>query len=229
MTEQEKIEGILSAVRCYVPGFNLKLKSESRFQKFIGKIFALLGNKTYMSCFWTTIGKTVYRPAACKQRILEGEWKTLLHEGRHVDDCYKLGLPLYCFIYLFPQIIGILGVLYALALIPALLLGAPGSLLWGLLALICLAPIPAFGRAAIEARAYLVSMYVDFWDGTMGDEDAYIDALASKFVGPSYYYMWFYKRGMKRFFRGYLDELKGGYADLDSYLLMCRTKAKAYK
>ena len=229
LSENDKINGVLSAIRCYVPGFSLKLKSESWLQRAIGKTMSLIGNKDYMSCYWTLIGKTVYRPTACNQGPVDGEWRVILHEGRHVDDCYKLGLPLYSFLYFFPQIFGILGILYALALIPALLLGAPAVLLWGLLSLLCLAPIPALGRAVIEARAYLVSLCVDFWSGTMGDEEEYLGRLVGRFTDSGYYFMWPFRGMVKRYFERCLEGLKTGTIKLDSYLLMCRTKANFYK
>lgn len=228
-TENEKLEGTLAAIRCYVPKFSLKLKSESITQQAIGLLMAFIGNKNYMSCYWTTLGKTVYRPTACNLGALEGEWKVLFHEGRHADDCYKVGPILYDLAYLFPQVIGIFGILYALALIPALLLGAPGALLWGILSLLFLAPVPAPFRAVIEARGYLVSMCVDFWSGTIGDEEEYLDRLAQRFTTGQYYFMFPFGNIVRSYFSKRLEALKLGCLDLDSYLTMCRMKALSFK
>lgn len=229
LTEQAKYDGILTAIRAFVPDFNTELKVNSKTQKLIGNFLGWLGNKLYMECYWTTIGKTVYRPTACGVSALEDEWQIMLHEGRHVDDCYKLGIVLDTFLYLFPQIIGMLGVLYALVVIPVVALGGPMALLWGLLSLLCLAPIPSLPRALMEARAYTVSLAVSFWCGLIKDEEGYINDLADRFVDTSYYFMWPFKSLVRNYFRGILKDLKEGVLDLDPYLVMCRSKCFSYR
>lgn len=229
LTEQGKLDGVVNAIQSYVPGFSLKLKSKSKLQKFIGKIAAIWRNKSYMDLYWTTIGKTVYRPTMCDNGPAEGEWQVMLHEGRHVDDCYKLGPILYNFLYLFPQIIGILGILYTLVILPVVLLGEPLGLLWGVLSLLCLTPFPSLPRALIESRGYAVTMAVAFWTNSVSNWEEYIKELTNHFVNSDYYYMWPYKTFITRYFNGILEDLKTGCPDMDPYLIMCRSKCFSYK
>lgn len=229
LTEQAKFDGVLTAIKAYVPGFSTSLKSKSWFHKVLGKVLSKLGNKFYMDLYWTTIGKTVYRPTLCDSNVLEGEWRVILHEGRHADDCYKLGFLLYSFLYLFPQIFGLLGLLYAIVILPVLLLGGPLGLLWGLMLLLFLAPIPSLPRAIMELRAYVVSLACDFWSDTMGDEEVYLDNITNRFTTGAYYYMWPFKGMIRNYFKNRLEDLKTGSLEMDSYLFMCRSKCFSYK
>jgi hypothetical protein len=229
VTPQEKFDSVLSSVSAYAPSFKTILKSDSKFHRAVGWLFSLLGNKAYMSDFWTTIGQTVARPTICGKEPLPEEWKILCHEGRHAADAAEYGtLPFFLF-YLFPQVLGILGILYGLALVPMLLLGAPLACLWGLLALACLAPLPALGRAILEFRGYTVTMAVDFWNSKISDEVAYIDWIAENFVGGSYYYMFPFKGYVNKYFVNKLGQLKDGSLRLDGYLAMCRTKSILFR
>lgn len=229
LTEQDKLDGTLAAIRSYVPGFSTSLKSKSKVHKFLGKFLNWLSNKQYMDCYWTTLGKIVYRPTPCDSGPVDNEWRIMLHEGRHADDCYRMGPIMYAFLYLFPQILGILGVLYALVIVPVVALGGPWALLWGLLALLCLAPLPALPRAIIEVRGYIVTMAVDFWCGDVENWEEYIDDLAESFADGSYYYMMPFKGMIRRYFTEVLVALRMNYLDLDSYLIMCKTKCSVYR
>jgi hypothetical protein len=110
-----------------------------------------------------------------------------------------------------------------------LLLGAPFACLWGLLALACLAPIPALGRAIIEARAFTVSMAVDFWHDGIKDEVAYIDWITEHFINSDYYYMFPFRGLVNKYFANRLQELKTGTLRLDPYLAVCRAKSFLFK
>jgi hypothetical protein len=229
MTPQEKFDDVISHVKYFAPDFKTILKSQSRMHKVIGWLLSKFGNTGYMTKFWTTIGQTVACPSGCDTGATLDEWMVMFHEGKHASDSTKIGsIPFGC-IYLFPQIIGFLGIAYALALIPLLLLGAPLSLLWGLLALLCLAPLPAPGRALLELRGYTVTLAIDFWSNSIQDEDEYINWLVTQFTGPNYYYMFPFKTFVKGYFKSKLEELKTGTLKLDAYLAVCRTKAYQYK
>ena len=228
-TPQEKFDAITLSVRSFAPKFKIILKKDSKFHKAIGWGLSKLGNDAYMSSYWTTIGQTVARPTICDKTPFPDEWKVLCHEGRHAADAAKYGTVLFSLFYLFPQGLGVLGFLYGLALVPMVLLGAPLACLWGLLALACLAPIPALGRTIAELRGYTVTMAVDYWHSGISDEVAYMEWVTENFTSGAYYYMVPFKGLVNKYFINKLQQLKVGSLRLDAYLAMCRTKSFLFK
>jgi hypothetical protein len=224
LTEEQKLTDAVFLVSSCVPGFNLKLKSESWTQRQLGKVLGWLGSKDYMTDVWTTFGSTVYRPIQCDRGVANNEWQIILHEGRHANDAYKMGVVLFSFLYLAPQSLGILG---SLALLVLALVGCL-SAWWCLLPLALLAPLPAIARAYLEARAYLVSMATDFWSKHIEDEEAYLDWLVFQYVSGTYYWMMPFESLVRSYFRYRLEQLKLGTLELDSYLMACRTKTYTY-
>jgi hypothetical protein len=228
MTELEKFSDAASHVKYFAPKFNTILKKDSKLHQTIGQVLSRFGNPDYMSYYWTTIGQTVGRPSICNNGPVKDEWQTIFHEGRHASDANKLSTILFALIYLSPLWLGLIGILYALALVPALLLGAPASLLWGLLLLLGLLPVPALGRALLEIRGYTVTMCVLFWSGEFNDKTM-IPWIVSQFTGSGYYYMFPFKGFLTKYFQKKLSELKTGTIKLDAYLSLCKTKCFQYK
>jgi hypothetical protein len=230
MNAQEKFDAAVALAKQFVPDYNTTFKSQSRLHRAVGWLLSKLGNPGYMINFWTTIGSWTARPTICEAGATDTEWQVVLHEAQHAKDSKAIGLPLFCFLYLFPQIIGILGVLFGLVLAVAVPLGASPWLLLGLLSLLTLLPLPALGRAYLEMRGYTVSLAVSFWSGDLGDEGEFLDWMDDMFSGPSYYFMLPFKRVSRWYFSGKLKELKTNTITLDAYLRACKTlcsKAKA--
>jgi hypothetical protein len=229
MTDQEKFEDSIKQVKSFAPNFNTILKKDSKLHQLIGKIFAIFGNPDYMTYFWTTISSTVARPSICNDGPIPNEWQIIFHEGRHASDANKISSTVFDLIYLFPLWIGLLGLLYSCMLVPVLLLGGPLSLLWGLLLLLGLLPLPAIGRTILEIRGYLVTLCVEFWSGNLGDEETAISWIVMQFTGPSYYYMFPFTGFLTRYFQKKLRALKDGSIELDNYLRVCKTKCFQHK
>jgi len=122
------------------------------------------------------------------------EWnviRTLAHESVHEFDRKRLGTVPFTVLYLFPQIFAVFALLSFLAFWNL-------SWLWCLLFLLLLAPIPAPGRAWLEARAYRVNMSfgkMSGWDPEIFAKSIY----DQNFESPAYYFMmpfkgWVFKR-----------------------------------
>jgi hypothetical protein len=223
MTAQEKFDQIVKDAKFFAPKFRTSYKSDSKFHTFIGKFLAKLGNKDYMSFYWTTIGQWCARPTICKNVALESEWKILAHEIQHAKDCHSLGFPLFAFIYLFPQILALFAIL-----IPLLVLfGASTSLLWCLLGLLFILPFPALGRAYIEYRGYVVSLACEYWSGSL--DPLFIDSVVKSFTNSNYYFMFPFKGTITWLFESKLKELQNGTFALDAYLALIKTRCFQYK
>ena len=185
-------------------GAEVVAKEDSGFMKFLN-VFVGVFNKHFMDRYITTIGNKVYAPKG------KCEWMTLAHEFVHMSDEYDRYGWMYKPMYLFPQILafGALGAFGAFWNI---------QLLWCLLFLVFLAPLPAPGRAHIELRGYGMSLAVRYWqsqlpeDRNFGkfDEDLWIEWMAKQFTGPSYYFMYPFKESVQKSLRDILQEAKDG-------------------
>jgi hypothetical protein len=228
MTNAEKNQEAISVIKKYVPNLKVTLKSKSLIHRFVDKFLSLLGNKIYQEFTWTTLGSWIARPTIAESDNVDNEWQILLHEGQHAIDSKNWGAILFGLLYLFPQIFGIFGIFYAIALIPALLLGAPLYLLWGLLLLVCCAPIPAFGRTIIEFRAYTVGLLAEYWSGTLVNEEERLSSFTETFAGNVYYYMFPFKGLLMAAFIRELNRIKSN-PGLTGYLKDCKDLAVRFK
>lgn len=224
MTNAEKNQEAIDLIKKYVPKVKVTLKSKSLIHRWVNRFLSLLGNKIYQELTWTTLGSWIARPTIVETGGVGNEWQILLHEGQHTIDSKNWGSIAFGLIYLFPQIFGIFGVFYAIALIPALILGAPLYLLWGLLMLVCCAPIPAFGRTIIEFRAYTVGLLVEYWSGTLKNEEERLKTFTDTFAGNVYYYMFPFKGYLMTAFIRELNRIKSDPA-LTGYLKDCKELA----
>jgi hypothetical protein len=226
MTEKEKLQKAIDLGKSFCPTYKIVPKNTSTLHKTIGWIFSKIGNKDYM----TNYGTTIHQITAFPDAWLTGNelyiWQIALHEIQHAQDAQKVSNIVFDVGYLLPQLIGILGVLYSITILPILLLGGPLWPLWGLMSLLFLAPVPAFGRAYIEIRGYTVSIAVDYWSGTLGDESDYLDWIVSHFSDFSYYRMWPFKKWVRSYFSQKLQELKAGTFQLTPYLAACKNLCK---
>jgi hypothetical protein len=224
MGDNEKTAGAIALVKQFVPELTVTKKSDSEFQRAVGWILAKVGNKEYMESYVTTIGTNVATPTKYNM-----SWSVALHEGRHAIDSKRVGHLLYGVGYMFPQIIGILGVPLSLLAGVLVLCGASPWLLLSLLSLAFLAPLPAPFRALAEARAYTVTLAALYWSRRIEDEQLVLAALIKIFVTGGYYWMFPFKSTVYRYFQKRLEALKAGTMELDSYLAACRVFAEAAK
>lgn len=167
------ITTLTATAQKYFPNLKVVMKTNSSFMKFLTTI--MFFNKGFMTQFLTTIGSTIYSPS---EEFLENNSPILIHEIIHLYDEKRIGF-LYNLICLFPQIL----------VLPVLLLLFFFSWHWVLpLAIICLLPWPAPGRAYFERRAYLVQLfvYVNFYHL---DEAATSVVLTNYFKNSTYYWM----------------------------------------
>ena len=229
MNAQEKFDAAVALAKQFVPNYSTTMKRKSRLHRAVGWLLSKLGNPGYMTDFWTTLGSWTARPTMCESGATDTEWQVVLHEGQHANDSKAIGSVVFGFLYLFPQIIGILGVLFGLVLAVAVPLGASPWLLLSLASLITLLPLPALGRAYLEMRGYTVSLAVSFWNGDLGDEESFLEWLDEMFNGPSYYYMLPFKNVSRWYFSNKLQELKTNTITLDSYLMACKTLVSKVK
>lgn len=183
----ERFRKFVNELHKFNPKFNHKFKNESLLMKLIG--FILFFNKNFMRSYTTTIGNTVYFPSS--QFIENNPERALIvaaHEYRHAYDANKISNILFSIIYLMPQLLFLL-------IIPALFVFG----YWGLLFLIFLFPLPAYGRMRLELNGYITSLFIlDKILLEMKASDEYRalklqQSLIEKnkqFTGAAYYFMW---------------------------------------
>jgi hypothetical protein len=116
LTPQEKFDEALAAVRTFVPGFKVIKKSESKLHRAIGWFLKHLGNPSYMTRFWTTVGKTTAGPQDFDSGPDDNSWAVLLHEGVHGLQAKRWTSPGFALAYLLPQVSAPLLVLAGVAL-----------------------------------------------------------------------------------------------------------------
>jgi hypothetical protein len=177
--------------RYYV--FNIKYKNESWFMKFLA-IFVRVFNKNFMTSYVSTIGNTIYFPS--KKYIEKNEYAAmavLAHEIVHVQQSEKYGSLLMGLAYLFPQCLALLsiGAVFAFLWLP---------MLWCLLFLLFLAPLPAPWRKKFELEGYTMSLFMtDLIMNQLGYTDQSIMTEMSvqavrinknQFKGSGYWFMW---------------------------------------
>jgi hypothetical protein len=226
MTETDKLGKSVETVQKFCPNFKTILKKNSKLHRAIGWILSKIGNPNYMSDYVTTIGQTTALPNNCINSVPTGMWEVILHEGQHAQDAAVINNYVFGALYLLPQLLGILGLFYGVAVGIAVLCGAPLALLWGLLALIFLAPLPALGRTYLEVRGYTISLAVGYWANDLGPTDDYIEWVVGIFTGPGYYYMfWPFKSIIRNYFKSVLAQLQTSNFVLNPYTLACKNLA----
>jgi len=166
-----------------IPEFKVAFKSESLLMKIIGKI--LFFNKTFMTSYTTTLGRTIYFTDRKYVKAHPVSTKVaLVHELIHVKDYEDSGLR-FQLGYAMPQILSVLA--FPLFLI------APW---WACLAWFAffLAPLPAFFRMKSEEKAYTFSLYalhkLNVKNGYNIDLKAQAVQYTSNFKNSGYYFMW---------------------------------------
>lgn len=199
-----KLQRATELVQRFVPEFDVKNKSDSRLQRLIGWLFSLIGNNDYSEDFWTTVKKITYRPTTSENDTAWYDWQTVLHEGWHgVQWTRKRWWMLVS--YLLPQALGAIAIVLTLALAPVI----GWSALWCLAGLAFFAPIPSYWRSRLEYEAHQVSVAIDHW--TWGKQPPnFPQWLVDRYAGPSYWWMWPFKKAVRKHFQSWAQSLEDG-------------------
>ena len=196
----------LNELKKSFPKLKIKYKNESWLMTILAKI--LFFNQDFASGYITTIGNTVYFPT--QESINKNELSaiaTLAHEAVHIYDSSKYTHILFSLLYLLPQLLAIL------ALPLYFVIGW-----WGLLALVFLAPWPAFFRKKFELNGYKMTLFMmnELYVHLGYDKhyrEAELKELAGKidsqnFQGSGYYFMWPF--GVRNELNNFVDSVISG-------------------
>ncbi len=182
MTLQSRDERVFEEVKQVITSHGLPLrlipKDESPLMKFCN-VFVGLFNSQFMTEYTTTIAflGRIYTPT---KWYAGAEWRTLAHEGVHLVQAKRDGQLLFSLKYLFPQ---------CLAPLALLAIGAIWwmPMLFALLFLLFLAPLPAPWRVRYEREAYRVSAACDKLIGFDITSKLYVDYMQHHYTGWGYY------------------------------------------
>jgi len=176
--------------------YKIKFKNESLLMKIISKI--LFFNKDFMTKYVTTIFDTIYFPNEENYKLVSSKI-SLLHEIVHILDFKN---KLFMFMYLSPQIFGLLAIL------------GPIFNWWFLLFLILFLPIPSYFRMLAEKRAYTITLYVTYKyckeKGYKFDIDDVIEFIINNFKSSGYYFMWPFTNNLEKYYYEVFDKIKNG-------------------
>lgn len=175
-------ERCLQTVKNVLIGRGLPLrivkKEDSWFMRLIG--FAIKPfNPRFMKGYATTIpflGR-IYVPGAWYETSW---WRTLAHEGIHLEQARRDGQLKFALKYLFPQCLGLLSILAFGAF-----LWFP--MIWCLIFLAFLAPWPAKYRTRYEREAYVVTGAMDKMRGLDIRSDLYTEYMLKHYLEWGYY------------------------------------------
>ena len=187
-----------------IPGFEVRWKNKGKgsgWQKFIGIL--MFFNRGYMKDFISTFFPYVYWPTEEGYRKdARRSFKTLAHEYVHLwDDKEHRGW--FAFSYILPHWVALLSLFALLAI------WFSNWWLMSLVALVCALPLPAYWRRKWELRGYAMSMACNAWKH--GDvSDGTLNWVQAQFTGGAYYFMWPFKKAMRRRLEGVVQKIHSG-------------------
>jgi hypothetical protein len=155
----------------------IEKKSDSLLMKVIGFLIRPF-NPRFMTDYLTTI------PFLGRIYVPEregGMWRSIAHEGVHLDQAKRDGQLPFALKYLFPQCLAPLALLAFVAF-------AWTPMLFALLFILALAPWPAPWRVQYEREAYIVSAACDHLLGHDIRSDEYMEYMMHHYVGWGYYH-----------------------------------------
>ncbi len=176
-----------------IPGFEIRYKNESWFQKLIG-VLTWVFSRHYMTNYTTTMYPIVWFPS--RAYIDERPWKAtkvLAHEYVHLYDA-KGRHRWWGFRYAGPQTWLAFGAAIGLTTV-GILLGPPWWVY--LFSLLAVAPWPAAFRRDAELRGYSMNMVCNVWrHGSV--KRSTIDWIVDHFIRPDYFFMWPFRKDMTK-------------------------------
>lgn len=194
---------LMMHIRKEIPDFRVSYKDTTRDWLIRAcAVVVSLFNRGFRDRVTTTLYPVVYFPS---KEVVQSNPKhaflVLAHEYVHLHDA-KSGNVRFSFLYLCPQIFGLLAALSLLSFWDL-------SWLWCLSFLAFAAPLPAYWRARSELRGYAMSLCVVYWlRGEVPQE--YQDSIRDKFTGWHYYMMWPFRRWVVKWISSVIRDLEGG-------------------
>ena len=173
-----RYDELVRALGAEIPGFRIVRKDHSRLQKLIHWSLVVVtfgGMRSYLDCYQTTIGRTVYVTADWDERDELERYVTLRHEAVHLRQFRRFTLPGMALLYV--------------------LLPLPLGLAWF--------------RARLEQEAYAESIRAaaEVWGPACPCQPAFRERIISQFLGPSYGWMWPFRRSLERWYDRVLAEV----------------------
>lgn len=204
------LDQAVRVVRDHIPGFEIRYKDESWSSKVIAVIVWIF-NRRYLTDYTTTRYPRVYFPSrAWVKENPRVATKVLLHEFVHLWDrqqkrvwhVFGYGLPQILFLFLLP------------IFIVALCIPGPALKWWvtgiaGGLALLSLAPWPAWFRRRAELRGYAMNIAINVWRyGSLASGT--VQWIVEHFTGWEYFRMWPFPKRIRRDLRKIESDLVHG-------------------
>ena len=155
---EARYQELLDEIRAEIPGFRVVRKDTSRFQRMIGRALRILtlgGQDVYLTCYQTTIGRTVYVTADWDRLPAEQRWITMRHERVHLRQFRRYGLV-------------VMTVLYLLVPLPLGLAWFRARLEWEAYAESIRAAAEVHGRAHVERGPFRERIVAQFVGGAYG-------------------------------------------------------------
>lgn len=202
---EARLKLLVRQIKQDVPGFEVIPKDQSGTQKLLGVFLKIIGNRTYMTDFWSTFFPKVYSPAKYifdEPVNATRSFRVLAHEYIHLLDTKRRKIW-FRMSYILPQLMA----LTALGAFAAIWLG----ILWlfFLSGLLFLLPLPAYFRMKWEMRGYGMNFAVNIW--RHGKLQEYTkEWVLEHFIGPSYYFMWPFKKGVLKRFEQWEQDIHNG-------------------
>lgn len=98
-------EAYLAELALEIEGLRVIEKADDRFSRLIDRALKILtfgGQRSFMTRYVTTIGRTIYLPEGWRTRSPESRYVTLRHEAVHLRQFRRYGLVGTALIYLLP-------------------------------------------------------------------------------------------------------------------------------
>lgn len=199
--DEARLKLLLNQCSNTIPGFKVKFKNESAFQRFLG--FIMFWNRGYMTDFISTFFPVVWWTT---RKDYEGNpwgsFKVLTHEWVHLwDDKEHRGW--FGFSYISVQVWCITSVLALLSIWFGL------WFLFFLAGLLFLAPWPSPWRIKWELRGYAMTMAVNYWKhGSVKEETK--DWIVETLTGSGYYFPAWSKKRLRKKLDRIVEDLESG-------------------
>jgi hypothetical protein len=188
MTDLDFQNEVIGIIKSFVPKYSVANKANSKLMSLFGSLFGLFNQMSFMESTWTTVGYTTYLPT----HQPDDQWIEIAHEGVHARQSANLTRPLMGMLYLAPI------PKFPFLIVLGSILGFLGHPIWMFsafgLALLSLAPFPAYFRKLLEMEAYAVTMACSYWRyGPNQAHDMWFTTITENFTGGVYYWMWPFK------------------------------------
>lgn len=223
MTLPSEVQTFIDTLSKQYANVEIKPKSSSKLMKAIGWLFGVTKiSPEFMTRYITIIGSTIYFPDNMLANP-DGEsmLRTVAHETVHANDAKRFSAPLFSFLYLFPQSLGLLALLSLLAFWKA-------GFIWCLLFLLCLAPLPAPFRYWFELRAYRMNILFCRKEDKLTDEQMIpiYEWIEKQMTTSLYYWTWPFPNTIRKHLKDESWMETGIYKNVNKWLITRRVANK---